>query len=147
LAFAPVEELAPTRVQRRPEPPPGRMALDAPVKVGPVRAVSVMHGPARPVVEPARAAEASPPNATDKVPSLTATSPRTLAILERVAYVACGALVALVIAYFGLRPSKSTPAAMAAAAAQQPVSTPLSPARNVEPPALVNEPEPTTFDA
>ena len=32
-------------------------------------------------------------------------------------------------------------------AAQLPVSTPLAPARNVEPPALVNEPEPTTFDA
>src|SRR5207302_165911 len=50
LAFTPVEELAPTRVQRRPErsevsggPPPGRMALPAPIKVGPVRAVSVMH--------------------------------------------------------------------------------------------------------
>jgi len=145
LAFTPVEELAPTRVQRRPEPPPGRMALDAPVKVGPVRAVSVMHGPARPV-EPARASEAAP-NATDKVPSLTGISPRTSAILERVAYVACGALVALVIAYFGLRPSKSQPAAGAATAAAQPVATPLQPARNVEPPALVNEPEPTTFDA
>src|SRR5439155_15475967 len=100
---------------------------------------------ARPV-EPARASEAAP-NATDKVPSLTGISPRTSAILERVAYVACGALVALVIAYFGLRPSKSQPAAGAATAAAQPVATPLQPARNVEPPALVNEPEPTTFDA
>ena len=47
-------------------------------------------------------------------------------------------------AYVGLRPSKSTPAA-ATAAASQPVATPLAPARNLEPPALVNEPEPTTF--
>src|SRR5207302_8875188 len=89
---------------------------------------------------------AAAPNATDKVPSLTGTSPRTKAILERVAYVACGALVALLAAYVGLRPSKSTPAA-ATAAASQPVATPLAPAPNLEPPALVNEPEPTTFDA
>jgi hypothetical protein len=142
LAFTPPEELAPTRVQRRPEPPPGRMALDAPVKVGPVRAVSVMHGPAVPVD--------APKSGTEKVPSLTGTSPRTWAILERAAYVACGAVVAFIAAYLMVRaPSKAPVAGNAAAAVSatgQPVATPLAPARNVEPPAMVNETEPTTFD-
>ncbi len=132
LVFTPVEELAPTRVVRRPEP---STPATQPVRVGPVRAVSVMHGP---TVER---------GGTDKVPSLRP-SPRTWAILERAAWVAGGALVSLFVAYFALRPGKassSTPTT-SAAAAPQPVATPL-PARNIEPPALATEPEPTVFDA
>lgn len=132
LAFTPVEELAPTRVVRRPEAPtPAAM----PVKVGPVRAVSVMHGPAKPT------------HATDEVPSLGEPT-RTWAILERAAWVACGALIALIAAYVALRPKAAPSSSVMPASASQPVATPLAPARNVDPPSLVNDTaEPTTFDA
>ncbi len=133
LAFTPVEELAPTRVVRRPEAP---TPVALPVKVGPVRAVSVMHGPAI-------------ANRTDEVPSLR-DGGRTWAILERAAWVACGALLALIAAYVALRPGKGAPVASSAvpSAVSQPVTTPLAPARNVDPPTLTNDtPEPTTFDA
>ncbi|HEX9102517.1 MAG TPA: hypothetical protein VF997_09950 [Polyangia bacterium] len=130
LAFTPVEELAPTRVVRRPEAP---TPAALPVKVGPVRAVSVMHGP-------------TVNNRTDEVPSLGET-PRTWAILERAAWVACGALIALIAAYVALRPKAPGASSTVPAAVAQPVATPL-PARNVEPPSLVNETaEPTAFDA
>ena len=135
LAFAPVDELAATRVVRRPEAP---TPAALPVKVGPVRAVSVMHGPTLP-------SGPAVPNGTDKVPSMRSV-PRTFAILERAAWVACGALVALLIAYFGLRPKASSSAV--AAAASQPVAAPLLPARNIEPPSSLGETaEPTVFDA
>ncbi|MCA1664859.1 MAG: hypothetical protein LC659_11405 [Myxococcales bacterium] len=132
LAFTPVEELAPTRVVRRPEAP---TPAALPVKVGPVRAVSVMHGP--PIS-----------NSTDEVASLRR-SPRTFAILERVMWVACGAFLALVAAYIALKPkAPASSSSLPAAAASQPLATPLVPARNVEPPSLVNDgAEPTTFDA
>jgi serine/threonine-protein kinase len=130
LAFTSPEELAPTRIVRRPEPP---TPASQPVRVGPVRAVSVMHGPA------------TTHNGTDKVESLRGPSPRTWAILERAAWVAAGALVALVIAYFALRP-KAPSSTVPAASAPQPVASPL-PARNIEPPSLATEPEPTVFDA
>jgi hypothetical protein len=138
LAFTPVEELAPTRVVRRPEAP---TPAALPVKVGPVRAVSVMHGP--PV-----AASAPVSNSTDEVASLRA-SPRTFAILERVMWVACGAFLALVAAYIALKPkAPASSSSVPASVASQPVATPLQPARNVEPPSLVNDTaEPTTFDA
>src|SRR5207302_538174 len=45
LAFTPIEELAATRILRRPEGPGAPTPAALPVKVGPVRAVSVMHGP------------------------------------------------------------------------------------------------------
>jgi hypothetical protein len=119
LAFTPVEELAPTRILRRPEPP-APAPLPLPVKAALAR--------------------------TDEVPSLKG-SPRTFAILERAAWVACGALLALVAAYVALKP-KALPSSTLPAAALQPVATPLAPTRNVEPPALVNDgAEPTTFDA
>ena len=132
LAFTPVEELAPTRVVRRPEAPtPAAM----PVKVGPVRAVSVMHGPAKAT------------NSTDEVPSLSEPT-RTWAILERAAWVACGALIALIAAYVALRPKAVPSSSVVPASVSQPVATPLHPARNVDPPSLVNDTmEPTTFDA
>jgi len=135
LAFTPVEELAPTRVVRRPEAP-----APAPIKVGPVRAVSVMHGP--PV---SRAVN----NSTDEVPSLkSGPSPRTFAILERAAWVACGALIALIAAYVALRPSSKAPSSTVPPAVLQPVATPLAPARNVDPPLLGGDAvEPTVFDA
>jgi len=138
LAFTPLEELAETRVVRRPEAP---TPASQPVKVGPVRAVSVMHGPAKPV---------SPVNnSTDEVPSLKGTTPRTWAILERAAWVACGALVALIAAYVALRPSAPAPSStVPQATMRQPVATPLAPARNVDPPSLTNDAvEPTVFDA
>ena len=135
LAFTPVEELAPTRVVRRPEAPAAQTPIVLPIKVGPVRAISVMHGPA------------IPHNGTDKVESLRPV-PRTWAILERAAWVACGALVALVVAYFALKPkAPAASSALLPGSASQPVATPL-PARNVEPPSLASDtPEPTTFDA
>jgi hypothetical protein len=135
LAFTPVEELAPTRVVRRPEiapmaPTPGSQ----PVKLGPVRAVSVLHGPA------------TTHNGTDKVPSLRST-PRTFAVLERVAWGACGALLALIAAYVTLWPKAPARApTVPAATAHDPAAAP-APARNVEPPTLATEPEPATFDA
>lgn len=130
LAFTPPEELAPTRVVRRPESP---TPAALPVKVGPVRAVSVMHGPAV-------------PNGTDDVASLR-TVPRAFAILERAAWVACGALLALVAAYVAMRP-KAPVSSTVPAAALQPAATPLAPARNVDPPSLSSDSaEPTTFDA
>jgi hypothetical protein len=137
LAFTPLDELAPTRVVRRPETPAAATPLVLPIKVGPVRAVSVMHGPAIPHH-----------NGTDKVESLRGV-PRTWAILERAAWVACGALVALVAAYFALRPKAPAAAGSSSRAGlSQPVATPLAPARNVEPPSLASDtPEPTTFDA
>ena len=132
LAFTPVEELAPTRVVRRPEAP---TPAALPVKVGPVRAVSVMHGPTK-VTHP-----------TDEVPSLSEPS-RSWAILERAAWVACGALIALIAAYVALRPKAGPPSSVVPAAVSQPVATPLAPARNVDPPSLTNDTaEPTTFDA
>jgi len=138
LAFTPPEELAPTRVLRRPEAP---TPASQPVKVGPVRAVSVMHGPASP----------SKPvtNSTDEVPALRGTSPRTWAILERAAWVACGALVALIAAYVALKPKAPAASSTVPPSVVQPVATPLHPARNVEPPSsLTNEgAEPTTFHA
>ena len=138
-AFTPVEELAPTRVVRRPEAP---TPASQPVKVGPVRAVSVMHGPASPA-----ASSKSVANSTDEVPSLRGTTPRTWAILERAAWVACGALVALIAAYVGLKPKATAPSSTVPPAVTQPVATPLHPARNVEPPSLNEGVEPTTFDA
>ena len=143
LAFAPkVDDEAATRVQRRPEPPrpPVAASLPAalPVKVGPMRAVSVMHGPAIPVAG----------NGTDKVESLRS-SPRTWAILERAAYVAVGALAALLLAYFALKPKAPSSTSATGGAATQPLATALAPARNVDPPAMdtASEAEPTTFDA
>jgi hypothetical protein len=133
LAFTPVEELAPTRVIKRPEAPTAPTPAALPVKVGPVRAVSVMHGPAIPA-------------GTDKVESLRPVG-RTWAILERAAWVACGALLALVVAYLALRPKAHVASSTVPPNASQPVSTPLSPARNVEPPSLASDTEPTTFDA
>ncbi len=125
---------------RRPEAPAPVAA--APIKVGPVRAVSVMHGPTIPAPQPAAVG-----NGTDKVPSLSMT-PRTFAVLERAAWVACGALAALVVAYIGVRHKSASSSAMPAAVASQPVATPLAPARNIEPPSLTNDtPEPATFDA
>jgi len=145
LVFAqPVEDLAPTRVQLRPGPPSpppvprtaaASSSVSPPVRVGPVRAVSVMHGPTIPVE--------APRNSTDKVETLRSL-PRTWAVLERAAYVACGMLVALLLAYFALRP---TGPKAAAAGGPQPVVTPL-PARNVEPPAMaLAGPGPAVFDA
>src|SRR5262249_31140969 len=96
-------------------------------------AVSVLHGPT------------TTHNATDKVESLRS-SPRTRAILERAAYVAVGALVALVVAWLALRPSKPSSSTVPKAATGQPVATPL-PARNMGPPSRATEPEPTVFDA
>ena len=136
LAFTPVEELAPTRVVRRPEAP---TPAAQPVKVGPIKAVSVMHGPAvqNPKVQ----------NRTDEVPSLREPPARTWAILERAAWVACGALIALIAAYVALKPKAAPSSSMVPAASAQPVATPL-PARNVDPPLLTNDTaEPTTFDA
>ncbi|MGZ3405942.1 MAG: hypothetical protein ACXVAN_05820, partial [Polyangia bacterium] len=136
LAFTPVEELAQTRVLRRPEAPSSVTAptpASVPVKVGPVRAVSVMHGP-------------TISNGTDKVESLRPVG-RSWAILERAAWVACGALLALVAAYFGLRPRAHVASSTVPPSVSQPVATPLAPARNVEPPSLASDPEPTTFDA
>jgi len=137
LAFTPPEDLAPTRVVRRPEAP---TPASQPVKVGPVRAVSVLHGP--PISRGVS-------NSTDEVPSLKGgPSPRTFAILERAAWVACGALVALIAAYVALKPSSKAPSSTVPPAALQPVATPLAPARNVEPPPLGNDAvEPTVFDA
>jgi hypothetical protein len=147
LVFSP--DLAPTRIQRRPEAPaspaatrPSSSAVTAslplPLRAGSVRAVSVMHGPTIPVEPTVR-------NSTDKVDALQA-SPRTWAIVERAAYVACGALVALVVAYFALK-SRAPAHASTVAGGPLPVATPL-PQRNVEPPAMaLASPEPTTFDA
>ncbi len=135
LAFTPVEELAPTRVVRRPEAP---SAATQPIKVGPVKAVSVMHGPTvpNPAVQ----------NRTDEVASLREPT-RTWAILERAAWVACGALIALIAAYVALKPKGTPSSSVVPPAASQPVATPL-PARNVDPPPLGNDTvEPTTFDA
>jgi hypothetical protein len=99
---------------------------------------------------------------TDRLARIEAATPRAFAVLERVAYVACGAFVALLLAYFALRskgpaPGESTMAATAGATAgapratavggNGPVVTPL-PARNVEPPALpASQVEPLAFDA
>ncbi len=129
LAFAPIDELAATRVVRRPEAP---STAAAPVKLEPVRAaVSVMHAPA---------------DGSDARVSPRAL-PRGWAVLERAAYVACGALVALLAAYFGLK--SKAPAAPSLAASQAAAAQP-APARNVEPPSLGNESDnaaPATFDA
>ena len=129
LAFTPVEELAPTRIVRRPEAP---TPAALPVKVGPVRAVSVMHGPAKVA------------NSTDEVASLREPA-RAWAIVERMAWLACGALLALIAAYFALRPKAAPSSSVVPTAVSQPVATPL---RNVDPPPLGNDTaEPTTFDA
>ncbi|HEY2745840.1 MAG TPA: hypothetical protein VGL86_14490, partial [Polyangia bacterium] len=131
LAFTPVDELAATRVVRRPEAPttpttPTTAA--APARLEPVRAVSVMSAP--------ESASVAAPRAL----------PRGWAVLERAAWVACGALLALVVAYFALKPK----APAAAATVAQPAAAPSAPARNVEPPSLVNDGDSATaavFDA
>src|SRR5262249_27030165 len=68
LAFTPPEELAATRVVRRPEAPvpvaAASSAPTAPLRVGTLRAVSVMHGPTIPVT-PSR-------SSTEKVEPLDA---------------------------------------------------------------------------
>lgn len=135
LAFAEPEEAIPTMLHRRPDPPRAMPSVaTTPLKVGSVRAVSVLQPPAE-------------KSSTEKVPSLTA-SPRWFPVAERLAYVACGALVSLVVAWFALRPrapvaaTATTPAAAAAA----PATTPLAAARALDPPALATEPAPTVFD-
>ena len=128
LAFTPVDELAATRVVRRPETPAASALVVA--KLEPVRAVSMLQ---------------ASPTASEPV-AAPRSVPRTWAVLERVAWVACGALVALVAAYFGLRPK--APSAATAATVAQPAAATQAPARNVEPPSLSNEnAEPATFDA
>ena len=140
LAFAASDD-AMTRIHRRPDPPAPARAIPSvstgPAKVGPVRGVSVLHEPGAPL------APAGEKNGTDRVPALQPTT-RYFAILERVAYVATGALVALAVAWVALRPGAP---ANARAAVTVP-ATPLVPKRNVEPPPLaLAEPAPKTFDA
>jgi hypothetical protein len=155
LAFAPVDEVMPTRIlQRKPAPTAAAPAAAprsplAPLMKGPpmqqpMRAVSLLQqqqpsfGPPIPNV-PAAAPVAG--DGTDKLfpPHPTA---RAYLVLERVAYVACGALLALVAAYFALKPRHvAAPVAQLAAPAGEP-------ARNVEPPSLqVAAAPPQAFDA
>jgi hypothetical protein len=98
---------------------------------------------------------------TDRMARVDAPTPRAFAVLERAAYVACGAFAALLLAYFALRPRPATPPAVVMAAGRAPVAAPSqtgvggnapvvtpAPARNVEPPALpASDPSPVAFDA
>jgi hypothetical protein len=129
LAFAPTEDVIPTMVQPR---------------------VTTLPGPARALASTAAAMPAksllmtpvdvSPSNGTDRVASLKSL-PRAYAILERAAYVAIGALVALIAAYLVARPKAPAKTAAPVAVAE------AAPQRNLEPPALaVAEPQ-AIFDA
>jgi hypothetical protein len=136
LVFGSPDDLAPTTVKRRPEPPPGKAPLDAPDRG--VRAISVMRAQAVPV--------ASVHNSTDKVVALRGRS-RAFAVVERVAYVACGALLALLVAYLILRDKGGgrLPSNLITHATLAPVPEPT---RNVEPPpGALATPTPLVFDA
>jgi hypothetical protein len=85
-----------------------------------------------------------------EVPSVGRRARRYLPLFERAGWVACGAAVALVIAFAGLRPKRasspsSVPSALASGSAS--TSTPTVVERSIEPPSLATEPEPTVFDA
>lgn len=86
-----------------------------------------------------------PAPVVEEPPSLKKPAPKYFAILERVAWVACGAAVALVVAYVGMRP-KAPAAPPAAMGAPAPGAAAPVPTRTFEPPALATEPEPTVFD-
>lgn len=151
LAFAPVDEVMPTRILPRKPTAPAAGAQPAPLPRSPLplqqplRAVSLLQkpsfGPAIPNVPAAIEARPAGGDGTDKVFPLPA---RAYRVLERVAYVACGALLALIAAYVALKPRHAAaPVAQAAA----PVG---EPARNVEPPSLqvaAAPPQAAAFDA
>ncbi len=173
LAFAPVDEVMPTRVMsRRPATAAAPVTPAQPSMRGqqpmlpmarvngnaaqplpqPLRAVSLLQqkpsfGPAIPTVVTVPNVPSAPVvgDGTDKVQQVTPSMARTYVVLERVAYVACGALLALIAAYVALKPRHvATPVAAVAA--------PLAgePARNVEPPALqvaAAPPQAAAFDA
>lgn len=159
LAFAPVDEVMPTRVMSRrpgaaspvaapasqpssrgqqPMLPMARVAGNAapqPMMPQPLRAVSLLQqkpsfGPAIPTVVNVPSAPVVG-DGTDKVQQVAPSLARTYVVLERVAYVACGALLALIAAYIALKP-RHVAAPVAPAAAQ----VAGEPARNVEPPSL-----------
>ena len=121
--------------------PRRRRRAALPVKVGPVRAVSVMHGP--PV------ADSAVSNSTDKVASLRAVAahlrhPRARRRGSRAARWSRSSSPTSRSSR-RRRPRRRRRRRRGAA---QPVATPLAPARNVEPPSLVSDSaEPTTFDA
>ena len=129
LAFAPVEEAIPTMVQPR---------LGAPLP-GPARSL-----PSSLAVVPASSLLTRTPDdkraPTGKVATLGVPA-RWFGVLERAAYVAVGALVALVVAYAVLRP-KAAPARPSA-----PVAAAAEPARNLDPPALAVAEAAVVFDA
>jgi hypothetical protein len=149
LAFAPVEEAIPTMVQPRigaplpgsPRPPQPMPHAQSPTPMQ-SQPTTIINAPA-----------AAPPGlrlrtggdarvSTGKVAALS-DQPRSFAVLERVAYVAVGALLALLVAYFALR-TKAAPKANATVAA---ASSSAAPARNLDPPQLaLAELAPIVFD-
>jgi hypothetical protein len=127
LVFANVDEAIPTKIH-------SRLALQQRAVVAPAPAPIVKHGSVRalPLSDEQKAS-------TDKLDAIV-TPARHWAILERVAYVACGALLSLVAAYFALRPKAPHAPAVAVAAA------PTQPARSLDPPTLAVAAPAPTFD-
>jgi hypothetical protein len=146
-AFSVISSAPPPPPLARPDEPTRVVAAPMRTPVEPARAVVE---PARAAVEPSRSAVeptmvVAPRvgHSTDKL--MAYDPPRAFAVLERIAYVACGALLALVLAYFALRHKAPAPV-IAGPLGPRPVTTPLT-TRNIEPPALpTSEPEPNVFD-
>jgi hypothetical protein len=154
--FSPAVPAAPVISSAPPPPPaPKRVTESRPVTVEATPVIEA-EAPHESEAEPTLVVPTVPDHvghSTDRMAKIDRQIPRAFAVLERVAYVACGALAALLLAYFALRPkAPATPVAAAAAGKAQVggnglVVTQLS-ARNVEPPALpASEPEPVAFDA
>jgi hypothetical protein len=137
LAFAPLEEAIPTMVQPRVASPlPGspraphphqspQSAPYSPSHEAQTQPLTVAQLPALrlPVGGDARVS-------TGKVSALS-DAPRAYAVLERVAYVAVGALLAMLVAYFALRNKPAAPKPVVAVAVAS-----SAPPRSLDPPSL-----------
>jgi hypothetical protein len=153
LAFAPIEEAIPTMVQPRigaplpgsprpPQPMP-QAQPQAQLSAQPTTIINAgqASSPGLPALRLPVGGDARV--STGKVAALS-DLPRSFAVLERVAYVVIGALLALLVAYFALRP-KATPKVSINIGTASATS---APARNLDPPQLaLAEPAPIVFDA